>query len=414
MNSSVEVLLKDHLQIGREKHLFQRSDLCPGSILWLPDGTQLFNTLIDYFKLILKKKNYKLIKTPLLYKPELWKTTGHWDKYHDNMFLVTAGVSHDEETISFGLKPMNCPGHALVYKDIVQSETDLPLKLMEFGDVHRNEPSHSLTGLFRLRQFTQDDAHIFCTMEQTESEINDIIEYMKTFYSYFGFKYTAELSTRPEKYIGDEELWAKSEEILKKCIPNLDKDFKINAGDGAFYGPKIDISITDSRDRKWQCGTIQLDLNMSTTMDLNYAMIGVENEGKYGKPVVIHRAVLGSVERFIGILLEHYQGRLPFWLSQKQICCIPVKPSCDEETFEYLKYLDDIFSDYNVQIDLSTNTFAKKIRNAEIEGHHYIFIIGQKEVKNGTISYRCNGKQMISQDVETILKKVQSEFDFMN
>jgi threonyl-tRNA synthetase len=411
MTSEVEVQPLDHIQIGRDKKLFLRSEMSPGSILWLPYGTKIFNILVDYFKVILKKKNYRLIKTPLLYKPDLWKQTGHWDKYQENMFIVSGKTDED---ISFGLKPMNCPGHALIYKDLVTSEMDLPLKLMEFGDVHRNELSNSLTGLFRLRQFTQDDAHIFCTMEQVETEINDIIDYIKKFYSYFGFKYSAELSTRPEQSLGDDDLWASSEEILKKCIPNLDTEFQINEGDGAFYGPKIDITITDSRSRKWQCGTIQLDLNMANTMDLNYAMIGQDNAGQFGKPVVIHRAVLGSVERFIGILLEHYQGSLPFWLDQNQICIIPVNQECNAETFEYLKYLDDIFSDYNVKMDLTTNTFAKKIRNASINGYHYIFIIGDKEVKNGLISYRHDKKQLRDQEVEAVFKTIQSEFDFIN
>ena len=361
----------------------------------------------------LKKKGYNLVKTPLIYKPDLWKQTGHWDKYHDNMFLVSAGVSHDEEDdVSFGLKPMNCPAHAIIYKDMVVSEADLPLKLMEFGDVHRNEPSHSLTGLFRLRQFTQDDAHIFCTMDQVETEINDIIEYIKKFYSYFGFQYSAELSTRPEKFIGDAELWKSAEDILKKCIPNMDSNFKISEGDGAFYGPKIDITITDSSKRSWQCGTIQLDLNMANTMDLSYAKLGTENES--GRPVVIHRAVMGSVERFIGILLEHYQNRLPFWLDQKQICIIPVNSKCDEATFEYLKYLDDLFGDYNVKMDLSSNTFSKKIRNAEMQGFHYIFVIGDKEVKNGTISYRYQGKAKLAEDIENIFKKIQEEYNFLH
>lgn len=415
MTSEVEVQPLDHLEIGREKNLFLRSEMSPGSILWLPDGTKIFNTLVDYFKVILKQKNYRLIKTPLLYKPDLWKQTGHWDKYQENMFLVSGKT---EEDISFGLKPMNCPGHAIIYKDLVTSEMNLPLKLMEFGDVHRNEPSHSLTGLFRLRQFTQDDAHIFCTMEQVESEINDIIDYVKKFYSYFGFKYSAELSTRPEQSLGDDELWASSEEILKKCIPNLDAEFQINEGDGAFYGPKIDITITDSRGRQWQCGTIQLDLNMANTMDLNYAKVGQGNEMQYGRPVVIHRAVLGSVERFIGILLEHYQGNLPFWLNQRQICIIPINAECNAEcnadTFEYLKYLDDIFSDYSVKIDFTNNPFAKKIRNASMNGYHYIFIIGDKEVTNCSISYRHGKKQMRDQEVESVLKTIHSELDFMN
>lgn len=406
--------LKDHIQIGKDKNLFLQSEMSPGSVLWLPDGTNVFNILVDYFKLILKKRDYKLVKSPLLYKTELWKQTGHWDKYQDNMFLVNGGVAHAEnDNCSFGLKPMNCPGHAILYKNIVQSERDLPLRLMEFGDVHRNELSNSLTGLFRLRQFTQDDAHIFCSMEQVESELNDIIEYVKKFYSYFGFKYEAELSTRPEESLGDDELWQKSEEILKKTIPNLDPNYQVNEGDGAFYGPKIDITITDSRGRKWQCGTIQLDLNMANTMNLQYAKIGEEFQGQYDKPVVIHRAVLGSVERFIGILLEHYQGRLPFWMDNKQICIVPVQSKCDEKTFEYLKYLTNVFRDFNVKLDLSANTLTKKVRNAEVEGYHYIFIIGKKEVDASTISYRYNKEQVLAEDVGTVFNKIQTEFDFI-
>lgn len=407
---------KDHVTIGEEKELFCKNEMSPGSVLWLPDGTRMYQTLVDYLSMSLKKQQYKPVKTPFIYKEELWQQTGHSEKYKENMFFVTGGLNEENDKTVYGLKPMNCPGHAMVYKKCVQSERDLPLRLMEFGSVHRNEPSHSLSGLLRLIQFTQDDAHIFCTMEQTKKEINDIIEFIKKFYSHFDFKYTAKLSTRPEQYIGAEDLWEAAESTLKECIVNLDKDFTVDEGDGAFYGPKIDISITDSRGRQWQCGTIQLDLNMANTMDLNYALIGEENQGKFGRPVVIHRAVLGSVERFLAILLEHTQGRLPFWLDTKQIYIAPVASNCDEKTYKYIAYLSNLFgANYNVKVDLSANTFPKKIRNAEIEGYHYIFIVGPKEVENETLSYRTRTEKRNGQPVKDIYEMIEEkEFAFMN
>lgn len=407
---------KEHVTIGEEKELFCKNEMSPGSVIWLPDGTRMYQTLVDYLTMSLKKQQYKLVKTPFIYKEELWEKTGHSEKYKENMFFVTGGMNEENDKSVYGLKPMNCPGHAMVYSKCVQSERDLPFRLMEFGSVHRNEASNSLSGLLRLIQFTQDDAHIFCTIEQAKKEINDIIEFIKKFYSHFDFKYTAKLSTRPEKYIGDDNLWELAETTLKECIVNLDKDFTVDEGDGAFYGPKIDISITDSRGRHWQCGTIQLDLNMANTMDLKYALVGEENQGKFGKPVVIHRAILGSVERFLAILLEHTQGRLPFWLDSRQIYIAPVAPKCDEKTYKYIAYLSNLFgTNYNVKVDLSANTFPKKIRNAEIEGYHYIFIIGPKEVENETISYRTKTEKRNGRSVKDIYEMIEEkEFKFMS
>jgi threonyl-tRNA synthetase len=414
-SNTTQTELKDHVAIGEEKKLFCRSDASPGSIFWLPDGTRMYKTLVDYLELSLKKQNYLSVKTPFIYKKEMWEQTGHWDKYKDNMFMINGGVSETEDTEStYGLKPMNCPGHAIIYDKCVQSERDLPFRLMEFGVVHRNEPSNSLRGLFRLRQFTQDDAHIFCTMKQSEDEINNIIIFIKELYSHFDFKYSAKLSTRPTEFIGENDAWDLAEETLKKCIVNLDKDFTVDEGDGAFYGPKIDITITDSRGRDWQCGTIQLDLNMNKTMNLSYAMLGEENHGKSTGPVVIHRAVLGSVERFIGILLEHTQGKLPFWLDSKQIYIAPVKETCDKETYDYIKYLTQTFSNYNINLDLSNNSFPKKIKNAEMEGYHYIFIVGPNEVKNLTLSYRNKGGKKNGQKVKDVYNLIEKkEYAFM-
>lgn len=416
-SSTTETELKDHVSIGEQKKLFCRNDASPGSIFWLPDGTRMYKTLVDYLEMSLKEQNYLPVKTPFIYKKDMWQQTGHWDKYKDNMFLINEGMTEAEEGVesTFGLKPMNCPGHAIIYEKCVQSERELPLRLMEFGVVHRNEPSNSLRGLFRLRQFTQDDAHIFCTMNQVENEINNIITFIKEFYSHFGFKYSAKLSTRPVEYIGDDETWSIAEETLKKCIANLDDKFTVDEGDGAFYGPKIDITITDSRGRDWQCGTIQLDFNMAKTMKLSYALLGEENHGVYGSPVVIHRAVLGSVERFIGILLEHTQGKLPFWLDSKQIYIAPVKDVCDKETYEYITYLTKTFSNYNVNVDLSKNSFPKKIKNAEMEGYHYIFIVGPNEVKNLTLSYRNKGDKKNNQKVKDVYEMIEKkEYAFMS
>lgn len=403
--------LKSHLQIGEELKLFFQDENCPGNIIFMPNGAHLYELLERYMSTSMKQRKYLNVKTPLLYKQDLWEKSGHWDKYHNNMYLLQ---NDKEDGQNVGLKPMNCPGHSIVFNKMCPSERDLPIRLMEFGVLHRNEPNGSVRGLFRMRQFTQDDAHIYCTLEQAKEEILDIIKFLKKLYEHFGFEYEAELSTRPDDSIGNEENWSQAEEILTSCIGHIDPNFELNVGDGAFYGPKIDISIKDSQDRKWQCGTIQLDLTTSERLGLKYAKIGKDHQGEYGVPVVVHRAILGSLERFIGILLEHTQGNLPFWLSPKQICIIPVKPDCDEATLNYIKKIKYIFGDYKVTVNLNNDTFPKKIRNAEVNNYHYIFIVGEKEIKSNTISYRHHRKQSMQCSIEKVLKEISQEYEFMN
>jgi threonyl-tRNA synthetase len=402
--------ITDHVAIGNEKTLFIQHDSCPGSILWQPNGTRMFNTLVDYFKITLRNQGYKSVKTPILYKSDLWMQTNNWNKYYQKIYVIGS-----DKEVQYGLKPINCLGHALIYKSMVTSERELPLRLMEFGDVHRNEPDNSLDGLYRLRQFTQDDANVFCTIEQVEEEINKIIDFAKHFYSLFGFKYIAELSTRPSDSIGTDDDWKRAEEILGRCVVNLDNNFKLNEGNGEFYGPKIDIKIIDSKDREWECGSIQLDFNISQSLDLKYAKFTEDKIDEFGHPVVIYSMIMGSVERFIAILLEHTEGKLPFWLDSNQIYIVPTNPDISENKrlFEYIHYLTNLFSDFNVKLDLSNNTLSKKIRNAQILKYHYIFIVNEKGVDNQTISYRHQGKLENCCTVEDVYKKIQSEFDFM-
>ena len=395
-------MINDHRIIGTELKLFFFDEMSPGSCFFLPKGAHIYNKLVDFLRLCYKNLGYKEVITPNIYDKNLWKVSGHWDKYKENMFLIGKNdslcdeqVNENDKKIEFSLKPMNCPGHCLMFKHLSFSYRDLPIRWADFGVLHRNELSGALTGLTRVRRFQQDDAHIFCTIDQVEQEIENYLVFLKTVYEHFGFKFFVELSTRPDKFIGTIENWDKAEEILKNKIKKIPK-WKINEGDGAFYGPKIDVKIKDSLKRFHQLGTIQLDFNLPERFGLKYV---TQNE-TYETPVLIHRAILGSVERFIAILLEHTSGKLPFWLSPRQICIIPISNVFLDYAGEIYKF----FKQYNTYIDDSTDTLNKKIRKAEKLKFNYIFVIGEKEKEAKTINIRVRKKIL---GVKSILETIE-------
>lgn len=376
----------NHRDIGNNLKLFFFDDISPGSCFFLPHGTKIYNKLMNYLRKNYDELGYKEVISPNLYNKKLWEQSGHWDKYKENMFLINKKSIHtDNEEDEYSLKPMNCPGHCMMFKYVLPSYKELPVRWADFGVLHRNELSGTLTGLTRVRRFQQDDAHIFCMLNQVDKEIEDFLSFLDRVYSSFNFDFEVELSTRPEKYIGELENWNKAEEILENKI-KVFKNWKINKGDGAFYGPKIDVKIRDSLNREHQCGTIQLDFNLPQRFDLKYVS---ENEG-HERPVLIHRAIFGSFERFIAILLEHTNGKLPFWVSPRQICIIPV----NLKFINYAENIKEIFKDYEIIIDDSTNTLNKKIRLAEKLCFNYIFVIGEKEEKENSINVRSNNENL--------------------
>ncbi|MFH1248611.1 MAG: threonine--tRNA ligase [archaeon] len=371
----------DHRIIGQKLDLFSFHDVAPGMVFWHNNGLVIYNELISFLREEHRKAGYLEVSTPFVMDKKLWQISGHWEKYKENIFLTKY------EGRDFAVKPMNCPGGILVFKSTPKSYNNLPLRMAELGVVHRQELSGVLAGLFRVIKFTQDDAHIFCTENQLEKEIAGIMEMIDLVYKKFGFDYHVELSTRPQKKIGEEILWDKAEKILEAVLKEKGIKFKVNTGDGAFYGPKIDFHIKDSLARTWQCATIQLDFAMPQRFDLEY--VGEDN--KTHRPVMLHRVVYGSLERFIGILLEHTNGNLPVWLAPIQVRVLSFtdrNKKKTEEVFELLKE-KGIRSD----IDLKDSTVNDKVRNAELEKIPYTILIGDKEEQNNTIALRCKGKK---------------------
>ena len=392
-----------HKEIGDKLKLFFFDEISPGSCFFLPHGTTVYNKLIQFLRYYYDRLGYKEVITPNLYNKKLWEKSGHWDKYKENMFIINKNsIDTEDENDEFSLKPMNCPGHCMMFKHILPSYRDLPIRLADFGVLHRNELSGALRGLTRVRRFQQDDAHIFCTLDQVGKEIEDFLEFLNTVYIKFGFKFGVELSTRPEKYIGELENWDKAESILKQKIQRF-KGWVINEGDGAFYGPKIDVKIKDSLKREHQCGTLQLDFNLPDRFDLKY-------NGEDGKerPVLIHRAIFGSFERFIAILLEHTNGNLPFWLSPRQICIVPVSMKFSE----YAEEIKEKFIEYEVEIDDSSNTLNKKIRSAEKIKFNYIFVVGEKEMESKTINVRIKNKSLGEKSIDEMLDICKNENNY--
>ena len=368
-----EVKKRDHRRLGKELGLFMLLDEGPGFPFFLPKGMTLKNTLIEYWRQIHQRENYLEVSTPLIMRKQLWEQSGHWDHYKDNMYTTKI---EDEE---FCIKPMNCPGGVLVYKSEPHSYKDLPLKIGELGIVHRHERSGTLHGLMRVRCFTQDDAHIFMTRDQITEEIEGVVRLIDEVYSLFGFKYHVELSTRPEDSMGSDEDWEAATEGLKKALDDMKLPYVINEGDGAFYGPKIDFHLEDSLGRTWQCGTIQLDFQMPQRFDIHY----IGTDGEKHRPIMIHRVVFGSIERFIGILIEHYAGKFPAWLAPVQVKVLSVS----EKSRPYAnKVLAELKSKgIRCEVDNRDEKIGYKIREAQLEKVPYMLVLGEKESEDGTV-----------------------------
>ena len=374
-----EAKRRDHRKLGKELGLFMMADEGPGFPFFLPKGMVLKNTLLDYWRKCHKRYGYVEISTPIILTQELWHRSGHWDHYKDNMYTT---VIDGED---YAIKPMNCPGGMLVYKNEPHSYRDLPLRMAELGLVHRHEMSGALHGLFRVRCFTQDDAHIFMTPDQMKDEIKNVVKLFDEIYSTFGLTYQIELSTMPEDHMGDEKDWKFAEDTLQAAITEMGKDFVINAGDGAFYGPKLDFHLADSLGRTWQCGTIQLDFQMPERFELEY----VGEDGEKHRPVMIHRALLGSIERFIGVITEHFAGAFPAWLSPVQVKILPVTDRAIEYAKTTAAQLDS--EGFRVEVDERNEKIGKKIREATLEKVPFMLVVGDRDMEAGTVSVRTRG-----------------------
>ena len=391
---------RDHRLLGKQLELFMLSDYGPGLPFWLPNGMIVRDQLERMWKDIHYRHNYFIIDTPIMLSRELWEISGHWDHYHENMY--TTMVDENE----FAIKPMNCPGAILVYKNTLHSYKELPLRYAELGHVHRHEASGALNGLFRVRSFTQDDAHTFVRRDQLLDEINDIISLYDEIYSIFGLDYKIELSTRPEEgYIGDIEIWNESEEILREACEKSGHEFKINPGDGAFYGPKLDFKLRDSMNRIWQCGTLQLDMNLPERFDCFY----IDNNGEKVRPILLHRACLGSLERFFGIIIENFGGAFPMWLAPVQVNLLPVNNNFH---LEYAKELQQLFlsKGLRVQLDDGNDKLGYRMRNSQIRKIPYTIVLGDHERDDKTVTYRKYGQQeQITVPVDEFISMVEKE-----
>jgi len=393
-----EAKKRDHRRLGKELGLFMLTDYGPGFPFFLPKGMVLRNTLIDYWREVHKRYGYVEVSTPMILNRQLWEQSGHWDHYKNNMYTT---VIDGED---YAIKPMNCPGGMLVYASEPHSYRDLPLRVGELGLVHRHELSGALHGLFRVRCFTQDDAHIFMTREQMESEIQNVVRLFDEVYNVFGLKYTVELSTMPEDHIGTVEEWEANQEILKKAITGMGKDFVVNEGDGAFYGPKLDFHIEDCLGRTWQCGTIQLDSQLPERFNLEYT----GEDGQKHRPVMIHRVVFGSIERFIGVITEHFAGAFPLWLTPVQVKVLPVT----DRAHEYAKSLTQKLVDAGIRAedDCRSEKLGYKIREAQMQKIPYMLVVGDRDMENGTVSVRTRkGEDLGAMTMDAFLSKCLAE-----
>ncbi|MDF2663964.1 MAG: threonyl-tRNA synthetase, partial [Paenibacillus sp.] len=393
-----EAKKRDHRKIGKELELFLFSEEAPGMPFYLPKGTVIRNELERFSRKLQAELGYEEVRTPFMMNRRLWEQSGHWDHYHENMYFSRV----DEAT--FALKPMNCPGHIIVYKHAMHSYRELPIRLAEFGQVHRHELSGSLSGLMRVRTFCQDDAHIFARPDQIEDEIGKVIDLIDRMYRVFGFDYTMELSTRPEQSMGSDELWEKAETALRNVLERRGVAYRLNEGDGAFYGPKIDFHIRDAIKRSWQCGTIQVDFQMPDNYDLAY----MDESNSRQRPVIIHRAVYGSIDRFIGILTEHYAGAFPVWLSPVQATILPVSDKFDD----YAKQAAQLLRAAGIRADadLRVEKLGYKIREAQLSKTPYMLIVGEKEARDGTVSVRLREEGDIGVlKVEEAVEKIKGD-----
>ena len=375
-----EARARDHRRLGKELELFEFSEVSPGSAFWLPRGTTVFNELVALSREMGSARGYQEVKTPQLYDAELWKTSGHWDKYRANMFVTS---TEDRE---FGLKPMNCPGHAHLFGGRRWSYRDLPVRYSEPGLLHRNELSGTLHGLLRVRHFAQDDAHIFCTEDQVAEEVAACLEFAFATYELFGFDVHLELSTRPEQRIGSDEMWDRAEAALIGALDARGVEYELNPGDGAFYGPKIDLHMTDSLDRSWQLGTVQLDYSMPERFDLQYT--GADDS--VHRPVMIHRALMGSYERFVGILIEHYAGEFPVWLAPVQAVVLPVSDRHEQAADVIAAQLRE--RGLRVDVDRRSESVSKLIRDNELAKIPYMLVVGDKEAEEQSVAVRRHGE----------------------
>lgn len=395
-----EAKKRDHRKIGKELKLFTVMEEGPGFPFFLPKGMILKNKIIEYWRELHKKYNYVEIETPIILNQSLWETSGHWDHYRDNMYTLKI----DDE--NYAIKPMNCPGGMLVYKSETHSYKELPMRVAEMGRVHRHELSGALHGLMRVRAFTQDDAHIFMLPEQIKDEIKDVIKLVNEIYTTFGFKYDVELSTKPENSMGSDEDWRMAEDSLQAALDELGMEYKINPGDGAFYGPKIDFHLEDSIGRTWQCGTIQLDFQLPQRFDLSY----IGKDGEKHKPIVIHRAILGSLERFIAILTENFAGKFPAWIAPVQVKVLPISDKFMDYAKEVVAELEA--EDIRVELDDRAEKIGYKIREARNERVPYIAVIGEKEQNEGTLALRSRDKgEEGNIGVEDFIEKLKYEID---
>lgn len=391
---------RDHRKLGKELELFMFSEYGPGLAFWLPNGYILRRTLEDFWIKLHKERGYMVINTPIMLNRQLWETSGHWDHYKDDMFTV------EVEDGTYAIKPMNCPGAILVYNNSLHSYKELPLRYAELGNVHRYEASGALNGLFRVRGFTQDDAHTMITEDQIGEEVANIISLYDYVYSVFGLNYSIELSTRPEdNYIGSIEVWDKAEEDLKKACLATGHDFKINPGDGAFYGPKLDFKLRDSMNRIWQCGTVQLDMQLPGRFNCKY----IAEDGSKKTPVMIHRACFGSIERFIGIITEHFAGAFPLWLAPKQVTIIPVN---NDAHLAYAKEIEEILTNagIRVSIDDREEKLNYKIREAQVKKIPYTLVLGDQEKANNSVTYRHHGSnQSFNMPIDDFVNMLKDE-----
>ncbi len=391
----------DHRILGQKLKLFSFNEVAPGMVFWHNNGLVIYNKLIDYWREEHQKADYQEISTPQVMDKRLWQISGHWEKYKENIFIT------DYENRNFAVKPMNCPGAMLVYKSEQRSYKELPLRFAELGIVHRQELSGVLAGLFRVIKFTQDDAHIFCNEDQVENEIDKIIGLIDKFYKKFNLQFDhVELSTRPEKRMGNEKVWDLAEKALENVLKKKKMSYKINPGEGVFYGPKIDFHVKDSLGRTWQCSTIQLDFQMPERFELKY----IDKDNKEKQPIVIHRVIYGSIERFIGILLEHLNGNLPLWLSPVQIRVINFTDRNTKACEKTIKELKEAILNIRIDSDFASVPLSGKIRDAEMQKINYIIVIGDKEEKAKKIAVRQRGSNKISQEsIEKFIKQIQQE-----
>ena len=395
-----EAAKRDHRRLGKELELFTLLEEGPGFPFFLPKGMVLKNTLIDFWRQIHREAGYQEISTPMMLNRSLWERSGHWDHYKNNMYTTVI------DDTDFAIKPMNCPGGMLVYQTQPRSYRDLPLRMGELGLVHRHELSGALHGLMRVRCFTQDDAHIFMTPDQIKDEIKGVVQLIDKVYSLFGFEYHIELSTMPEDHMGSEEDWARATDGLRSAIEELGREYTVNEGDGAFYGPKLDFHLVDAIGRTWQCGTIQLDMQLPERFELEYT----GEDGQKHRPVMIHRVVFGSIERFIGILIEHFAGAFPTWLAPVQAMIIPIT----DRQHEYAKELEKKLNAAGIRVesDLRSEKMGYKIREAQLKKIPYMLVVGDKEMEDGTVAVRARKEEKGgTMSVDAFLAAIRAEID---